>query len=231
VIGIIAMLIAILLPVLAKARAAANRAVCLSNIRQLGIGILMYCNSNRGWFPTCAYPAGGSDKQMPDDWIWWQANRNLDDSPVAKLLGSRGEKFKTLLRCPADTFEGDQRRVDWGGGQGPYLYSYDMNDAMGRNDKAPWPFHRSKIIWWRAPAKKILLTEDAGLATPGWNYGVAVTRRHGTTRYHGHVPGYPPLSFGAKVGTNVSAFFIDGHGAAVDQHFAHDPIHDRPSAR
>jgi prepilin-type N-terminal cleavage/methylation domain-containing protein len=37
VVGIVAVLIAILLPVLSKARAQANRTVCLSNIRQLGI--------------------------------------------------------------------------------------------------------------------------------------------------------------------------------------------------
>src|SRR6058998_2774448 len=79
VIGMIALLIGILMPVLSKARAAANRTACRSNIRQLGIGILMYCNNNRGYFPTCAYPADGvpgGDVQMPDDWIWWEANRN-----------------------------------------------------------------------------------------------------------------------------------------------------------
>src|SRR4051794_21469769 len=42
VIGIIALLIGILIPALSKAKAAANRAACLSNIRQLGIGITMY---------------------------------------------------------------------------------------------------------------------------------------------------------------------------------------------
>src|SRR5437867_8236871 len=84
VIGIIAVLIAIMMPVLSKARAAANRTVCLSNIRQLGMGILMYCNNNKGWFPTCAYADDGvSYKHYADDWIYWEANRNLDDSPIA----------------------------------------------------------------------------------------------------------------------------------------------------
>jgi len=81
VIGIIAVLIALLLPALNKARAEAKRVVCLSNIRQLGIGILVYCNDNKGWFPTCAAAADGVGLlAYPDDWIHWQANRNLDDS-------------------------------------------------------------------------------------------------------------------------------------------------------
>ena len=48
VIGIIALLISILLPVLSKARAASNRVVCLSNLKQLYGGVLMYCNENHG---------------------------------------------------------------------------------------------------------------------------------------------------------------------------------------
>jgi len=51
VIGIIATLIAILLPVLAKARAAADTARCLSNVRQLAMGVIMYANDNDGWTP------------------------------------------------------------------------------------------------------------------------------------------------------------------------------------
>src|SRR5207247_1576291 len=85
VIGVIALLIGILLPALNKARAAANRAVCLSNIRQLGAGILMYCDENRGWFPTCADPADGLNyAQNPADWVWWQANRDLNGSAIAR---------------------------------------------------------------------------------------------------------------------------------------------------
>jgi prepilin-type N-terminal cleavage/methylation domain-containing protein/prepilin-type processing-associated H-X9-DG protein len=43
VIGIIAVLIGILLPALNKARATARTAQCLSNIRQMGVGFLGYC--------------------------------------------------------------------------------------------------------------------------------------------------------------------------------------------
>jgi len=51
VIGIIAVLIAILLPSLNKARDAANRTACLSNVRQLSVFAIMYANENRGRFP------------------------------------------------------------------------------------------------------------------------------------------------------------------------------------
>jgi len=48
VVGLIAMLVALLLPVLGKARAAANRAACLSNVRQMGTAWTMYTAENRG---------------------------------------------------------------------------------------------------------------------------------------------------------------------------------------
>src|SRR5258705_7488626 len=51
VIGIIALLIAILLPALQKARDSANRTTCLSNMRQLGTAFILYTNDNKGFFP------------------------------------------------------------------------------------------------------------------------------------------------------------------------------------
>ena len=49
VIGIIAVLIALLLPVLTMARVAARSVACQSNLRQLGQALLMYANGNGGW--------------------------------------------------------------------------------------------------------------------------------------------------------------------------------------
>src|SRR2546421_5813111 len=51
VIGIIAILVAILLPVLGRAREHAWRAQCASNLRQWGIGYQQYSIANRGAFP------------------------------------------------------------------------------------------------------------------------------------------------------------------------------------
>jgi len=221
VVGIIAILVAVMLPVLSKARAAANRTVCLSNIRQLGISILMYCDNNGGWFPTCAYWANGSsDVQYPDDWLYWQANRNLDDSPIVKYLKVRGEQFKTLLRCPADTFDGRQPGLGISKGQGPYLYSYGMNDAMARNVKPP-EFSRTKIVQWRAPSKRILLTESLEKynTAAAWSCGVPLARRHGTGLSHGNIWSVIP-SNGKAMGITVSAFFLDGHTESINDDFA-----------
>jgi prepilin-type N-terminal cleavage/methylation domain-containing protein len=229
VIGIIAVLIGILLPVLSKARAQANRAVCLSNIRQLGVSILMYCNDNDGWFPTSAAAADGLVyMHYPDDWVHWQANRNLDDSAIAKYVG-HGEILKNLLRCPADTFEGRKRKPGTSAGQGPYPYSYGMNSGISQNIVGGAPRgDRSKLSQWRAPSYKIMLTESAVTYEAAWFYAAPLTRRHGTGRFHKNVPGLPELSFGAHVGANVSAVFFDGHADSIDQDFAYDPFHDVP---
>ncbi len=51
VIGIIALLIAILLPALRKARLAAQEAACMSNLRQFGVGFQVYADANKGLLP------------------------------------------------------------------------------------------------------------------------------------------------------------------------------------
>lgn len=51
VIGIIAVLISLLLPALAKTREAAKDTACKSNLRQVGIFLNLYAQANRGFLP------------------------------------------------------------------------------------------------------------------------------------------------------------------------------------
>jgi prepilin-type N-terminal cleavage/methylation domain-containing protein len=223
VIGIIAVLIAILLPALSKARAAANRVACLSNVKQLYNGILMYCNDNHGWFPTCAEPANGvSFAQMDSDWIFWEANRSsLEDSAIAKYLGVGGDHFKRILRCPADTFEGRKALPGISPGQGPYLYSYGMNDSTGANGIGP-PIGRTKLNQWRSPSIKILLTEPLYTYEPVWDYADPLARRHGTGISR---------NGGTVIATQASAVFMDGHASAMDDDSAINIIQTQPDAQ
>jgi prepilin-type N-terminal cleavage/methylation domain-containing protein len=94
VIGIIAILIAILLPALQKVKEAANRVVCGSSLRQLGMGFMMYQTENKGW-----YPAPGVEVRV-EDWIYWQPGRNRDQG---RLVPYTGKKFiAKLYHCPSD---------------------------------------------------------------------------------------------------------------------------------
>src|SRR5439155_26402149 len=72
VIGIIAIMIGILLPTLSKARKVARSTACLSNLRQLGTGWVMYLSDSKGhllywvWRQTPTNFTGS----RRDDFVW-----------------------------------------------------------------------------------------------------------------------------------------------------------------
>lgn len=72
VIGIIALLIAILLPALNKARREAYQTQCASNMRQIALALLNYINDNKGLLPPAAILNDNvaGDVYNPGGWFW-----------------------------------------------------------------------------------------------------------------------------------------------------------------
>src|SRR5687767_10218211 len=99
VIGIISVLIALLMPALGRAREQARAVTCASNLRQVGLAFVMYAGENKQWFPFHA----DWTAQHREDWVHWQAGRDVRESAVARYLGG----FRAdLFRCPSDTLTG-----------------------------------------------------------------------------------------------------------------------------
>ncbi|MEM1027035.1 MAG: prepilin-type N-terminal cleavage/methylation domain-containing protein [Planctomycetota bacterium] len=87
VISIIALLIGILLPALNAARRTARDAVCLSNLRQIGIALLSYAADNSEYYPRITYA---------DAW------RNPPDNPF--LAASLGTTWEPVQGDPGDQY-------------------------------------------------------------------------------------------------------------------------------
>ena len=88
VIGIIALLISILMPALSKAREAANRTKCLSNLRSLGQAMVMYANQFKDYLPN-TNPQGTVDDYDSTNAVLVALNRDYVRAPA-------------IFHCPSD---------------------------------------------------------------------------------------------------------------------------------
>jgi prepilin-type processing-associated H-X9-DG protein/prepilin-type N-terminal cleavage/methylation domain-containing protein len=75
VIGIIAVLVSMLLPVLSKARAAAQQAQCLSNLKQFATADAIYVNEWKGWHVPGVQDKGSADTNTSYLLRGWSGNR------------------------------------------------------------------------------------------------------------------------------------------------------------
>ena len=104
VIGIIAILIGILLPTLARVRESANTVKCAAQLRNIGQAIFNYAASNGGMLPAWA-----GNHSFPEDVL---ANDPLGPGWIACLEHYSGVKADSpLYQCPA--FRSDQHVVTY----------------------------------------------------------------------------------------------------------------------
>jgi len=129
VIGIIAILVALLLPALNRARRQAVLVQCQSNLRQWGMALMMYVDQNKGCFPikgedgSQSDPVGSTAGQglpgeyevgIDDGSLWYNALPSLMSGPSDKsyyqmLLDHKNLKTpmpaahtNSIFVCPAD---------------------------------------------------------------------------------------------------------------------------------
>lgn len=196
VIAIIAILAAILLPVLTKARVTAERAQCMNNMKQLAAGMFVFNGDHNNTYPPAAWRNTGS----PSYTVSWdtllynyvgggsgsgQAQQLLASSDYAADPGSSDELGLPLglkiFSCPFDNFT----KLDWMMDANRQLYialrDYAMVGGNGKyavNPSSGLPRITPNsggvgVVWY-----------DPDATAPNWDppgYGENVIRHPGST--------------------------------------------------
>jgi Tfp pilus assembly major pilin PilA len=143
VIAIIAILAALLLPALTKAKQKAQSISCMSNTKQMAIAWTIYANDNNDLlapndYPfTTAYFGAGANQVKMKNWVVGTMEQTADaDDLQLKTTGlselldpntliSPNLPSRAVWHCPADNY------VDTYAGNNVHVRSYSMNSAVG----------------------------------------------------------------------------------------------------
>jgi len=131
VIAIIAILAAILFPVFARAREKARQTSCLSNVKQLTTGVMMYVQDYDERFMSCTLTADS------EPWLFWPHQ-------VMPYVNNW-----QVMKCPSNQYQG---AMTYHGRDYPHRPNYAMNNAIFRSGPM--------LATVKAPAEKILIFDS-----------------------------------------------------------------------
>lgn len=240
VIAIIAILAAMLLPALSKAKQKASQIKCLNNQRQLALGLIMYAGDFNDIMPSDGSRILGPD-QAPSEWIWWNGPAGdplyiVNKSPILLLIKGN----TNIFLCPMDAYAISQRQsttlYNWN-------YSYTMNGhenaahqlagcgSTYANSLAAGTFVSKKLSSIHRTADKIMLAEEP-VSTLDIPVGYPSTDDADDGRWvpaSGAGAGLPAPWGGNTITTRHNkrgnANFADGHAQIVDHIYGSDPNH------
>ena len=250
VIAIIAILAAMLLPALAKAKDKAQQSMCVNNVRQLGLGMMLYTGDAQDIYAGAA--SANTYGFHQEDWIYWRTGTytpNLPDgtpatinkSTLIRLLGTGSNT--NIFRCPLDRIDKD--RITYAqNGDGPYNYSYEFTSynvnngqnagfttIIDLNNKA-YPFKSTQV---HTPSSKMMCVEPVASLTPGDE--PAIERANGST-WVVQCGRWQPMNTAQTAFNNYlsirhsqksDAVFADGHTESVGQNYATNIMFSSPT--
>lgn len=196
VVGVIAVLVAILLPVLFTIRERGRRAACLSNLHQLDTALLMYTQDEDGFFPMRR-----ADGENGSDWV----------DGVQKYVGNAD-----VFQCPScpvpDVYSkpdpGEPKLIDKG-----YALNFEISGAYrpGSTGVDPGPLAATADMTVPFPTVTVALCEVSFRNGPGKGATTSFTSVNapGTDLYPGETSFGPLGAVRHQGGSNYG--FVDGH--------------------
>jgi prepilin-type N-terminal cleavage/methylation domain-containing protein/prepilin-type processing-associated H-X9-DG protein len=218
VIAIIAILAAILFPVFAQAREKARRASCVSNLKQIGLGMMQYSQDYDETMPIAAYNMWNRQTTKWMDIIQpYVKSTQLFDCPSVARSGGGGNAGPYVFPATSRDANNDQF--------GSYLYNYynTWDGAQRCRGVAPSSNGQNSdrsgnIARMEDPAQTVLIAESSRTQGSGLLYGdrwrgdvLDMTVEPPFFGFDGNTAGdgyYRIIGFHQKF-TNVA--FADGH--------------------
>ena len=172
VVGIIAILTAMLLPALASARRQSERVVCMAGLRQIGNGFALYANENAGFWPMVELKWIGPDGTVRDKY-WCHY--------ISKYLGQSLNEDGTNPK--AESVIKDGRSIQWGcpswsraafnTSTGSVAYNNDLNNGYTMNQYPFAPAPPQLVGSVSNLALRNATAFDGSMSSAGWYYKAA----------------------------------------------------------
>ncbi|MFT3789227.1 MAG: DUF1559 domain-containing protein [Tepidisphaeraceae bacterium] len=213
VIGIIALLVAILLPSLNSVRESANAVKCASNLRQIGVAILRYTQDHRGFIPPTEPPSNES-------WQYTSWPSILVGNGYLKVGVATSFNVKpgvSLFRCPSDATFNDNATVEGYHSGVSYVPNARL---MPKAIFYPGQRRPLKIGLFRNTSTRLLMTEKDGSLKDRYGTPIPVLTPFGLSPsgpvYYDQVVTYIRARHGGRgLAAKANVLFLDTHVAPM----------------